>query len=1278
MPFKFKLGFAILCMILDYNSISAQVYYALDGDCHRLYEVDITHSDCDCELTLISNNTPCLASGALTFDENGVFYMLASVLGVGIYTITLPTGAYSLTYPLDPSVLPPLDLSRGLVNVGNGLFYFGFGIDDFSDKLFRYNANSGSLTELGIIPFKTGSDWAFYDGEIYCFGYESEGLIILDTLNPGNSHVVCASWPPYWGGIGVTASPFCHSILFTGPSTDTIFNINLLDCAVTPLCHLNTNLWWIISPAEFEPSPFCSGLIDLDCDNSSGALESDYNANPFDCLSAGVTIADEDDHIFIDDIISTMTIELIDPLPNAPDEKLFMNGSVNGINVTGSGSTFITLTNTGGADSRDFQDALRMIVYKNVAPYPVSGLRTVLVQFTSIAGTQSNVASAFITVNELPIIPVDLGPDLILCEGELATFDATTPGATYHWSNGPQTPTITVGNAGQYMVTVSNGQQCPGMDTIELDLIPVIHVSLTGDTEICKNELDSLILSSDSPFPLTIEISAEPGSPFTFTDVLQHYLFLDWPGDNTIYTITDIIPSEPACIVLTDPEQVVDLYPTYQQNATFDLCDGDSVLIGGNWIDQAGTYDVHFETTHQCDSLVSYIVSLLPSVMLDYSMMSCDSSQVGIFISYLNNPTGCDTVVKTTVSLSPPDTTTIQLTTCQFSQAGISYHTSQNLQGCDSLIITTTSYIPPMDTTWLFGTSCDSSLLGVSSQTISNQVGCDSIILTTITFGIPDTTMISTTSCDSSSLGVSEQHFLSATGCDSTVITTISYSLSDSTFLLGTTCDPNLAGIFLQHLTNRFGCDSIVTSTISLSLTDSTFLFNATCNLLDSGIFITHFVNQAGCDSVVTETISFIEPDSTFLFGTSCHSSEVGVFTNTFPNQVGCDSVTILTVSLLSADSTILTTMTCDPGLVGIETNILQNQQGCDSLVISEAILFPPSSLAAQVDSDFNGFGTSCFGAEDGSGSVVASGHKPFAFLWSNGQSGEFSNGLGEGIYSVTLTDGYGCQFVDSILITQPELFTITLEVSQPNCFDIREGTLLVHPIAGILPVSYSIDGIHFQSSPLFEGLTNGIYTITALDANDCKAKEIVLINVPIQLTVTLGDDQVIEIGDTTILTAILNVPFDSLAAIQWDGLVNPDCTDCPTQPVAPIISSTYSITVNSNEGCSAEDEVTITIHQQDDLFIPNVFSPNGDQINDLFLISSSGQIKEILRLDIYDRWGNMVFLKEHFQPNDDAASWDGTWDNKLLNPGVFAYKAIFQLPDGTQSVRYGDVTLIR
>jgi gliding motility-associated-like protein len=111
---------------------------------------------------------------------------------------------------------------------------------------------------------------------------------------------------------------------------------------------------------------------------------------------------------------------------------------------------------------------------------------------------------------------------------------------------------------------------------------------------------------------------------------------------------------------------------------------------------------------------------------------------------------------------------------------------------------------------------------------------------------------------------------------------------------------------------------------------------------------------------------------------------------------------------------------------------------------------------------------------------------------------------------------------------------------------------------------------------------------------------------------------------------------------------------------------------------CRDSAEIWINIIHPD-VFIPNIFSPNGDGSNDQFFINAKVElILKVNYLEIFDRWGNRIFTVQNFTPNDPQYGWDGTFNNKLLDPGVFVYVTEVEYKDGVRRVFKGDVTLLR
>ena len=126
-------------------------------------------------------------------------------------------------------------------------------------------------------------------------------------------------------------------------------------------------------------------------------------------------------------------------------------------------------------------------------------------------------------------------------------------------------------------------------------------------------------------------------------------------------------------------------------------------------------------------------------------------------------------------------------------------------------------------------------------------------------------------------------------------------------------------------------------------------------------------------------------------------------------------------------------------------------------------------------------------------------------------------------------------------------------------------------------------------------------------------------------------------------------------------------------------MTSTYIYRVISATGCILEDEVTIYVIEKGKYYIDNVFTPNGDNINDEIRINAVPGIKKVRNWIIYDRWGDAVFGATDFDPDDLSIFWDGkTPDGEELNPAVFPYMLEVVLINGNTEVHHGTITLVK
>ncbi len=92
---------------------------------------------------------------------------------------------------------------------------------------------------------------------------------------------------------------------------------------------------------------------------------------------------------------------------------------------------------------------------------------------------------------------------------------------------------------------------------------------------------------------------------------------------------------------------------------------------------------------------------------------------------------------------------------------------------------------------------------------------------------------------------------------------------------------------------------------------------------------------------------------------------------------------------------------------------------------------------------------------------------------------------------------------------------------------------------------------------------------------------------------------------------------------------------------------------------------------RQTPLFVPDAFSPNGDQSNDVFLVK--GATSDQFRLTVYSRWGQAVFSSTSI-----SQGWDGTINGQPAIEGQYMYRIEVEDPDGNKTVRTGAVLLLR
>lgn len=159
-------------------------------------------------------------------------------------------------------------------------------------------------------------------------------------------------------------------------------------------------------------------------------------------------------------------------------------------------------------------------------------------------------------------------------------------------------------------------------------------------------------------------------------------------------------------------------------------------------------------------------------------------------------------------------------------------------------------------------------------------------------------------------------------------------------------------------------------------------------------------------------------------------------------------------------------------------------------------------------------------------------------------------------------------------------------------------------------------------------------------------------------VTVTSGGVNVANAGSDITIYIGNNASLNGTGAgsYSWTPTIGLSCITCPNPVISPTATTTYTLIVTDTSGCNSMDIVTVFVVDQQncsaegDLFLPSVFTPNGDGINDVFKIPSEGL--KSLTVKIYNRWGIPIALLSNINE-----VWDGrTTVGTPCSDGVYYY----------------------
>ncbi len=497
----------------------------------------------------------------------------------------------------------------------------------------------------------------------------------------------------------------------------------------------------------------------------------------------------------------------------------------------------------------------------------------------------------------------------------------------------------------------------------------------------------------------------------------------------------------------------------------------------------------------------------------------------------------------------------------------------------------------------------------------------------------------------------------------------------DVTYILPDGTIAAASGTYVNNFTTAAGCDSIITTNLLIHTTFDVTTNVSLCNgdtyaLPDgtitgtAGTYIQNFPTPYGCDSTIT-TVVAVNPvytltenvgictGDTYTLPSGVVVNATGAYVSNLVTASGCDSTinTNLMVfptfavpvaaSICSGDSYTLPDGTTT-GIAGVYVHTLPSVHACDSVITTTLTVLPTyfPVVNAEICEGFT------YTLPDG---IIVS---------------------TTGTYTTSYTTVSGCDSIITTNLTVHPNPVISFTEDDVICMEQGTITLGASPVGG----TYSGTGV---AGSLFDPSLAGVggpyeITYTYTDANGCTSSASVFMSVDQNFADAWGDTTIYA-GEPAVLYSTAGGAYD------WTPPTQVICPDCAITNAYPLENTTYTMTSVNDNGCIASDYMNVIVlpNPGNSVYIPNSFTPNGDNINDYFF-AYGYNLSMIKKMSIYDRWGELVYFGENIPETSEADGWDGTYKGENLNQGVYAYIVELTFTNGVTTTFAGNVTLVK
>tara|TARA_Y100000589_G_scaffold74563_1_gene67986 strand:+ start:21328 stop:24078 length:2751 start_codon:yes stop_codon:yes gene_type:complete len=334
--------------------------------------------------------------------------------------------------------------------------------------------------------------------------------------------------------------------------------------------------------------------------------------------------------------------------------------------------------------------------------------------------------------------------------------------------------------------------------------------------------------------------------------------------------------------------------------------------------------------------------------------------------------------------------------------------------------------------------------------------------------------------------------------------------------------------------------------------------------------------------------------------------------------------------------------------------------------------------------SNYNGYEISCDDGNDGFIDLnINGGSSPYSISW-DGPNGFTSNledisNLSSGLYTMYLSDLNGCEAFINLTLSEPQELELIIEETPEICG--TGGSTFVQTFGGTSPISYNWIGPESFSSNQVDliNVSSGSYELTINDANNCMISDNIIIEYidgpTCDFTASsyefMLSNEPVNFYDNSSTDPNFNFQIESWIWEFGDGTISNEQN--PSHLYSNPGLYYVWLTVTDENNCEQSVMKTINVLEEYYSYSPNAFSPNGDGVNDLFAPILTDIDYETYEINIFNRWGDIVF-----KTNNYDESWDGTFKGEDLPQAVYTYKITYKTRRGIDKQERGDIVLVK